>query len=239
MTVPDHPFIFAHRGASAHEPDNSLRAFGRAVADNADGIEVDVRRTADGVLVLSHEAALPDGTVIGDTRLADLRERAAITTLDELLMASGDLMLDLEIKNVPTEPDHDESQGVAEAVVAWLTANGIAPRALVTSFHRDAIATVRDLDPGIVTGRLLSELSSTVEVVMAVAAAGHEWILPGVASLEDDPAATIAIAHEHGLKIMTWTVDDPETIRKLADAGIDGMVTNDPGLTHETLTGWK
>ena len=231
-----HPLILGHRGASVSAPDNSLQAYSLAVAANADGIELDVRRTADHAMILHHDAAAdPPGRFV-DLTFDEIRASAPeVPTLDEMLAVTGDLLLDVEIKNSERDPDFDPNHRLADQVVAWIHTHELHARSIVSSFNWDTVARVRLLDPLIPTGQLIAGLGTMEGQVAAVAARGHEWILPANPMLGTNPAEQIAIAHAQGLRVMVWTVDDPERMVELAAANIDGIITNDPALAHDTL----
>ncbi len=238
MSAPPHPLILGHRGASAHAPDNSLRAYALAVAQDADGIELDVRRTADGAMVLHHDAETDAVGRFVDHSFATIRQRAPeVPTLDEMLTVTGDLLLDIEIKNHPVDPDFDADHRLAESVVEWIRANELQRRVIVSSFNWDTVGRARELDATIPTGQLLAHVGSLHDHAQAVAGRGHQWILPPNDMLAAAPAEQIAAAHECGLRVMVWTVDDPHRIRELAAAGIDGVITNDPALANDALAG--
>ena len=210
-----HPLILGHRGASVSAPDNSLQAYSLAVAANADGIELDVRRTADHAMILHHDAAAdPPGRFV-DLTFDEIRASAPeVPTLDEMLAVTGDLLLDVEIKNSERDPDFDPNHRLADQVVAWIQTHELHARSIVSSFNWDTVARVRLLDPLIPTGQLIAGALDRE----------HRY-----------PAEQIAIAHAQGLRVMVWTVDDPERMVELAAANIDGIITNDPALAHDTL----
>lgn len=232
-----HPLIVAHRGASASAPENTLAAYALAVAQDADGIELDVRRTSDGHLVLHHEPVVPGlGAIVGVT-LAALRDVApSIPTLDEMLDVAGDLLIDVEIKNAPGEPDYDPAHTVADAVADWVAARDLHHRVIVSSFDWGTTARVREHDPRITTGQLLATTGPPDEALSAVADAGHAWALPADRLLGDDPEAVIDAARRRGLRVGTWTVDGAMRLQRLARAGIDAIVVNDPAAAVAALT---
>jgi glycerophosphoryl diester phosphodiesterase len=233
-----HPLILGHRGASVSAPDNSLKAYSLAVTANADGIELDVRRTADGAMILHHDAhADPPGRFV-DLSFAEIRAAAPeVPTLDEMLAVTGDLLLDVEIKNSENDPDHDPEHHLADQVVAWIAQHQLHRRVIVSSFNWDTVSRVRALDPTVPTGQLIAGLGEMTRDVDAVAASGHQWILPANMMLGNNAHEQIAVAHEAGLRVMVWTVDEPDRMIELAAARIDGIITNDPALAHTTLAG--
>jgi glycerophosphoryl diester phosphodiesterase len=133
--------IIAHRGASAVEPENTVAAFRRAVADGADGIELDVRRTADDRLVVHHDARLSDGRIIRDTPVDELP--VGIPELDAALDACDGAFVNIEIKNDPDEPDFDPTEWIAHRTLALLERRGVDARWLLSSFRYETVALCR------------------------------------------------------------------------------------------------
>lgn len=237
MPAPSHPLVIAHRGASASAPENTLAAYALAVAQDADGIELDVRRTADGHLVLHHDPVVPGLGAIVELTLGTLRCRApSVPTLDEMLAVTGDLLIDIEIKNDPGEPDHDPAHTVADAVAGWIARHDLHHRVIVSSFDWGTTARIRHTDPRIATGQLVAVAALDDRMLAAVANEGHAWALPADHLLGAEPEVAIAAGHRHGLQVGTWTVDGAQRLRRLAEAGIDAIVVNDPAAAVTALT---
>lgn len=225
--------VIGHRGASAAYAENTLIAFAGAVAQGADGIELDVRRTSDGGLALSHDDTLPDGTVVVDTAMADLPE--PITDLASALEVCRPLaVVNTEIKNWPDDKDFDATEQLAAAVVALLDARGELDdgRNLISCFHLPTVDRVHELAPGLATAWLLGMVEDPAELIDKAAAHGHVAVHPHHAFVNDD---FVARAHAVGLKVNTWTCDDPDRIRWLADLGCDAVVTNVPDVALRAL----
>ena len=110
--------VIAHRGASRAERENTLAAFRRAGEMGADAVELDVRRTADGVLVVHHNPGLDDGRVIATMQHGELP--AHVPTLTDALDACAGMWVNVEIKNDPTEPDFDPTDSIADETMALL-----------------------------------------------------------------------------------------------------------------------
>jgi len=106
--------VIGHRGASATHPENTLEAFRAAAEQGAHGVELDVRRTADDVLVVFNDAHLGDGRLIRELGAAELP--ATIPTLAQALDACADLWMNVEVKNMPDDPDYDAEHGLSVAV---------------------------------------------------------------------------------------------------------------------------
>src|SRR5688500_15920991 len=120
--------VWAHRGASRAERENTLAAFASAVAMGADGVELDVRRTRDGAMAVHHDAALADGRLLAELTVADLP--ADVPLLDAALDACGDLVVNVEIKNLPGEPDFDPDERLATQVARFVADEGLTERVL-------------------------------------------------------------------------------------------------------------
>jgi glycerophosphoryl diester phosphodiesterase len=198
--------IIAHRGASAHEPDNSRAAFERAIAEGADAIETDVRRTADGRLVACHDPF--DDEPPG---LVEIRELVAI--------ARGRVRLDLELKEA----------GYEDELLALVDPR--PPGLLVSSFLDEALAAVHALDPGVATVLLL-EVGSSLEGVWERAGEVRARGLGPHVSLVTP--ALLAEASRLRSPLLVWTLNEPSAIaRHVRDPRVGAVVTDDPALARE------
>jgi glycerophosphoryl diester phosphodiesterase len=225
--------VIAHRGASAEFAENTLDAFSGAVAQGADGAELDVRRTADGRLAVHHDDALADGTAIVDTPFAALPP--TVPDLAAALDACRPLdVVNVEIKNWPEDPDFDPSEQLAASVVELLEARGELAdgRILVSSFHLPTIDRVHELAPGLATGWLLGLVEAPHDLVARAAERGHVAVHPHHAFVNED---FVRVAHDAGVAVNTWTCDEPERIRWLADLDVDAVITNAPAVALEAL----
>jgi glycerophosphoryl diester phosphodiesterase len=215
--------VIAHRGASRAERENTSAAFVRAVEMGADGVELDVRRTADDVLVVHHDAVLGDGRVLRHVPADELPDH--VPTLSVALDACEGAFVNVEIKNDPDEPDFDPTEWTAHSTVVELGRRGADARWLVSSFRLETVDLVRSLARNMRTAWLVvtagdAELRST-------AANGHNAIHPFVTTLD---AQVIRSAHAKGLAVNTWTCDDPNRMRELMAWGVDGICTNLPDV---------
>lgn len=219
--------VVAHRGWSSRFPDNTLAGF-LAASSVADAVELDVRRSSDGKLVLSHDADL-GGLVVAETPWSVLRELDLgaghhPALLDEVLAALPDVRVQLEIKNYPGtpgfEPDHRLALEAAERS---------RPGDTVTSFNPVSLAAVRRSYPDVPTGL-------AVEPVMVVETAIRQCLDEGHAALVPrETMITEPLEDTHGIEVYPWTVNDPERARELAGYGVSGIITDDPGLIKDYL----
>lgn len=224
------PAVIAHRGASHRAPENTVEAFALAVELGADAVELDVRRTRDGVLVVHHDPWLDDGRAIVETDAVDLPEH--VPTLDAALDACAGIWVNVEIKNDEDEPDFDPTDAVADAVVAVLVARGEPERWLISSFRLETVDRVRAVEPSLATAWLVVGMPD--DALAMLAERGHRAIHPWVGSLEQ---ATVDACHDAGIAVNTWTCDDAPRMAELAGWGIDGICTNVPDVALDVRRG--
>jgi glycerophosphoryl diester phosphodiesterase len=232
------PRVLAHRGATAAAPENTLPAFVAARALGADGVELDVHRTADGGLVVHHDAGARGLGVLAEHTEAEIRAAGPeIPTLDEALEACAGMLVNVEVKNLPGDADYDPAEAVAAGVVALLRRRDGRDDVLVSSFNLESVNRVRELDASIPTGFLTLVGMDPVDGVDVAHAHGHGAVNPDVRSLAGEAAAaTISRAHELGMTVNVWTVNDEDEIRRLAAAGVDAVITDLPDVARRVLT---
>ena len=224
--------VMAHRGASRDERENTVAAFRRAAEVGADAVELDVRRTRDGVLVVHHDPRLADGRAILETTRVELPDH--VPTLAEALDACGAMWVNVEIKNDPTEPDFDGTDDIALIVAGELLGRDEPTRFLVSSFRRETIDRFREAAPSIATAWLTPGVApdDVVTVLDSLRDAGHAAIHPWFGLVTSD---LVRAAHERRLLVNVWTCDDPDKMRELAGFGVDGMCTNVPDVALVAL----
>jgi glycerophosphoryl diester phosphodiesterase len=232
------PWVIAHRGASAARRENTLDAFREAGRQGADAVELDVRRTADTVPVVHHDDSIPGVGPIVELTAAVLADRAPwVPTLAEALEACDTMWVNAEIKNSPLERGFDPDDTVLALVLDHLHRTDGARRVLISSFNPITAARAVGALEGLRTALLVPAGSDLGAAASDAAAAGHDALHPAGADLASDPGNRIAAVHAQGLAVNTWTVDDPGYIRRLAAAGIDGIVTNRPDAALAALRG--
>lgn len=228
------PLRIAHRGASAHAPENTLAAIVKAAELGADMVEVDLQASADGVLVVLHDPDLSrttDGTgsVYAHT-LAELRRLDAgggerIPTAEEVIdccLARG-LGIYFELKI-----------GFAAAeVVALIQRYDLFDRVIVASFRPDWLADARGCDAAIRTSVLFGSLH--IDAVALARAAGAQYVHPCWEHLAAEPhrlltAEWLCTVRAAGLGIITWHEEQPAEIAALRRLGVDGICSNAPEL---------
>jgi glycerophosphoryl diester phosphodiesterase len=234
----DHVAITAHRGASLVAPENSLSAVRRAIADGATHVEVDVQRTADGVLVLNHDADLMrvaqvplviTQSTYEQLRAVDIGGRFGaefagerLATLDDVIQAArGSVKLVVELKSYKG----DATRLVADVVQA-LRDQGLTGDSVVMSLKYDEVREVKRRAPEIVSGFVAS--ASLGDILQLDA----DFLAISKSQATD---ARIAAAHAQGKQVYVWTVDDPREMSLMIDRGVDNIITNDPALAVRVL----
>lgn len=228
MSTAPNPLVVAHRGASADHPENTLAAFSGAVDQGADGVELDVRLTASGHLIVHHDAWYLDGRTVWGTELADAPPGTC--DLPTALDVCGGLLVNVEIKNDPG----DLGEGVgwstdpADAVAALLrdrAAAGRVDRVLVSSFDAATLDHFHVVSPEVPTGVLVADPTVHPDTPERAAAAGHRALHPWEHFVD---AELVERCRALGLDVNTWTVDDPVRIAELAGLGVASVITNRP-----------
>lgn len=224
--------VIAHRGASKVERENTLAAFHRAGELGADAVELDVRRTADGAMAIHHDAHLPDGRLICEIDAHELPEHVPL--LPEALDACEGMWVNIEIKNHPIDADFDASDTLAATVAAHLAERGDDHRWLISCFHRPTVDAMRTFRPEVRTAWLTEGVRPTdwERVARDLATSGHTALHPYVKHLDE---GCVSAFHAAGLQVNSWTVDDPQDMRRIIGWGIDGICTNVPDVARAIL----
>lgn len=232
------PRIWAHRGASALAPENTLEAFELARSAGADGIELDVRLDRDGHVVVFHDRDLQRlcgraGRIedcTADERKA-LRVRGAqVPLLEEVFDMLGDLELNVEIKaNNP-----GRNGALVEATAKVIRLSNRADKVLVSSFDPFSLVQFYRQLPDVALGFLFGADQSL--------AIRKGWLARATGAAVMHPEHTLCTAetvkawHTSGRPINAWTVDDDAELRRLSELGVDGIFTNDPAKALAVLT---
>ena len=222
--------VLAHRGASNARRENTIEAFRMAAELGSDAVELDVRRTSDGVLVVHHDARLADGRAIVDLSAAELP--AHVPDLDAALDACTGMWVNVEIKNDPRDLDFDPTDSIADRTVAALSQRGEDDRWLISSFRLQTVDRCKVLAAGIRTAWLVMEVPD--DVIATMVSRGHAALHPWVRTLG---RSHIDVCQAAGIEVNTWTCDDPQRMAELIEWGIDGICTNVPDVAIEVIAG--
>lgn len=253
---PPRPRVFGHRGAAALAPENTLVSFAVAARLGADYLELDVHGTADGVIVVLHDAMVDRTTEASgpvrempwrDVEKLDAGYRfgsgddhpyrgqgVRIPTLESVLREFPDQLLNIEIKQA--EP------AIVDEVVAMLRREGAAARTLLAAEKDDIMARIRAAaGTDIVTGSSLGDVLSFYAALDAGRLDGYRH--PGVA-LQIPTAVgdrvlvdrrAVDAAHANGIEVHVWTINDAAEIERLLELGVDGIMSDSPGLIRTAI----
>jgi len=215
--------VWAHRGSTERARENTLASFRAARECGADGVELDVRTTADGVLVVHHDPLL-DGRPLAGLDAADLP--AWLPTLEAALGECSGLAVDIEVKNLPTEAGYDPDERTAVATAELVTRLGPASPVVISAFSMTTLDAARAAAPLVATGWLTLAAFDQLEALHLAVARGHRALHPRHEAVTPE---LVAAAHDLGVAVNAWTVDDPARVRELAAAGVDAVITNAVG----------
>lgn len=231
----DTPLIIGHRGASAGAPENTLAAFGLAAEEGAHGVELDVRLSADGNVVVIHDATVDRTTdsvgAVSHLTTEQLRSLDAgmgqpVPTLDDVFQTFGPALLyNVELKGVGLR-----DRGLVAAVADRVAAYHLENQVVVSSFNPLALWRARrSLSRSTMIGRLWYRGPRRLVHALAQTEADHPHH-----TLVDEAYATWA--RERGYRVHVWTVDDPAEARRVASLGVHAIITNYPRRIREALS---
>jgi glycerophosphoryl diester phosphodiesterase len=253
------PWVLGHRGASHDCPENTLLAFQEALRQGADGVELDVMRCGSGEVVVVHDDDLgrlsgPVGagvevrrTPLSVLRRYDVGQGQHIPTLDEVLEAMGDeplVNIELKTEALYTTLDYARllvDDGLADAVFAVLVRSGRlgdSGTTLVSSFDPFQLRRFWKASRGQFPLGFLFEArqSAWTRSLYRLPLLRLHAIHPQARALD---APSMRAWREKGLRVNTWTVDDPREVACAATLGVDGIITNRPAQTLSVLrTDW-
>lgn len=229
--------VIAHRGAAAVAPENTLAAVRRAIQDGADWVEIDVQETADGTVIVAHDSdfmklgrsplkvwnATADDLAridIGSWFGPDFASERTPTLAEVLDLAKGKAKVLIELKYY----GHDVE--LAAEVVSLVEAAGMQDDIATMSLKYPQVQAMAALRPdwprGVLAARAVGDLTGLD--------AGFLAVNTGQVSMQ-----LLARAHRSGKLVYAWTVDDPVTMSRLISMGVDGLITNDPGLARRVI----
>lgn len=213
--------VFAHRGCTEGFVENTVEAFAEAGRRGADGVELDVRLTADGALAVHHDAEIPGLGPLCALTVAELP--AHVPLLGEALAACEGMAVNVEIKNAPQDPGFDPSEAVAALTAAAIEEAGWTTRVIVSSFQVATLRAVRAADGRLVLGALWGFGDDPATALPAAAEAGFAAVHPFVSIVTPE---LVARAHESGLAVNVWTVNAPDDLRAMVSLGVDSVITD-------------
>ncbi|MBQ3552957.1 MAG: glycerophosphodiester phosphodiesterase [Clostridia bacterium] len=231
--------IWAHRGASAYAPENTIEAFKLAAEMGADGVELDVHMSKDGKLVVIHDEKIDrtsNGTgYVKDMTVKELKsydfsagktgfKNIRIPTLREALNFLKPLNIDV---NIEIKADKVIYEGICEDVIKTVDLVGVGDKVIYSSFNHYILMKMREINPAVRIGLLYA--GALFEPWVYAKQLKANAIHPNFA-IPINIKNTVAASHANGIAVHAWTADDPEIVAKLAAIEVDAIVTNRPDV---------
>jgi len=251
------PLVIAHQGGDGIRPGNTLIAFQNAVDMGVDVIETDIRQTKDGVLVVSHDESVENksngiGRVV-DLTMSELKtfdaaynwspegestfpyrgQGITYSSLEEVFVAFPEMRFNIDMKqSVPP---------IYDALCELIRKHNMQDKVVAASFSHETISAFRKLCPEVTTSG--DETETRNFVFMNFAFLGH-WFSPNFKVFQVPTKSSgitimtplfVRAAHERGLRVDVWTIDDSEEMKRMIDMGVDGIITDRPDLLMQLV----
>ena len=213
-----------HRGAKAYEPENTLRSFKKAIEIGVDAVELDVRKTKDNQLVVIHDADVKRTTngrgLVNELTLEEIKgfsteKGEKIPTLKEALD-----FLDKKVKIVVELKEAD----LENQVLSLVRESRLEENVIIISFMEEALRRVRELNKEVETGLIYVKHKNPVKAAIDLKA---RYLLP---LYRFTHIANVQKAHEKGLKVIVWTVNNSQEVAEYAKKGVDGIASDKPDI---------
>jgi glycerophosphoryl diester phosphodiesterase len=213
-----------HRGARAYEPENTLRSYRRALELGVNAVELDVRMTRDGEVVVIHDAEV-DRTTNGKGLVSQLtlKEIKQLNTEKDEKIPTLEEALDFLDKKVKVLIELKET-GFEEKVLRAVQKRGLEENVVIVSFLEDALRKVRELNGKVETGLIYVKHKNPVKAASDLKAS---YLLP---LYRFTHAADVQKAHQNGLKVVVWTINKPEEVADYVKKGVDGITSDMPDI---------
>jgi glycerophosphoryl diester phosphodiesterase len=216
-----------HRGAKAHEPENTLRSFQAAMSLGVDAVELDVRKTKDNKLVVMHNADV-NKTTNGEGSVSDLTLKQIkklktdkdekIPTLSEALDFIGEqVRILVELKET----------GYEEQVLDLIKKKALDKNVIIISFHENALQKIRELNDKVEIGLIYVRHKNPIQSALDLKA---QYLLP---LYRFTHSANVKKAHENGLKVIVWTINHKEEVSEYKKKGVDGIASDKPDILND------
>jgi glycerophosphoryl diester phosphodiesterase len=216
-----------HRGAKAYQAENTMESFKKGIQLGANAIEMDVRRSKDGKLVIIHDENLK--RVFGkDIRVdeATLHELKQLTENKILTLEEALKFIDRKVEKILVEL---KEVGYEGRVLEVIKEEGLSDRVIIASFHESALADVRKADARIATGFIYSRSKNPLDAALKLNA---NFLIPFYRFTH---TRDISEAHKHNLKVIVWTINTKQEAEEYIAKGVDGIASDKPDIFRDIL----
>jgi len=216
-----------HRGARAYEIENTLESFRKAIELGANAIELDVRQSKDGTLIISHDDNLKK--VFGSelmVREATLEEMKKVSDKEILTLREALHFIGRKVEKILVEL---KEVGYEKAVLDTVGKEKLEDRVILVSFHEEALASVRKLDRKIETGLIYAKFRNPIDAALKL---GVQYLVPLYRFVH---TRDVEKAHENSLKVIVWTINTREEAREYIAKGVDGIASDKPDILGKVV----
>jgi glycerophosphoryl diester phosphodiesterase len=213
-----------HRGARAYEVENTINSFNKAVELGANAVEMDVRQSRDGELIICHDDNLKRvfnvDLHVHESALAELKKATGnrMITLEEALHSVGKKVIKILVELKVT--------GSEKQVLDEVNKAKLQDSVIIVSFHEEALAAVRTWNANIETGLIYTKFRNPIAVAMKLQA---QYLVP---LYRFTHTKDIEKAHKNNLKVIVWTINTAEEVQTYIAKGVDGIATDKPDVFH-------
>jgi len=213
-----------HRGARAYEPENTLSSYKKALELGVDAVELDVRRTKDGEIIVIHDAEV-DRTTNGRGLVSQLtlKEIKQFNTEKDQKIPTLEEALDFLDKKVKVLIELKET-GFDEKMLKVIRKKGLEKNVIIVSFLEEALRKVRELDDIVETGLIYTNHKNPIKTASDLKA---NYLLP---LYRFTHTADVQKAHQNGLKVIVWTINKREEVAEYVKKGVDGITSDRPDI---------
>ncbi len=241
--------VISHRGANLEAPQNTIPAFEKSLEIGVDGFETDIHLSSDGVPVICHNYTIDETSngkgEVKSMTLEELRsydfgswfnesfKGTKLPTVEEFLTLCE--TADIEIMNIEIKPPLDGNMEIVAKTIDAVKAHGLFDKLLISSFSPDVLVECKKVDPNCKTGYLYSPdrkifykkmIFGYVEFAKEIKA---DYLHPHYFTVTKHYVKKL---HENGIGVNVWTVDKPDIAKKMLSYGVDGIITNNPGMVN-------
>lgn len=211
-----------HRGAKAYEIENTLESFKKAIELGANAIELDVRLSGDGKIIISHDDNLKKvfGTEVS-VNTASLKELKELTGNKILSLEEALQFIDGKVEKILIEL---KEIGHEKKVLEIIKKENMLGKVIVVSFHENALSNVRELNKKIETGLIYTKFKDPIEAALKL---GARYLIPLYRFVH---SKDVEKAHKNKLKVVVWTINTKDEAKEYIAKGVDGIASDKPDI---------